>query len=182
MSFILSCLYFFVPAYFTNMVPPLLSRAKLLKFLNRRVDFGKKYNGIPILGSHKTWRGVIGGVLVGILIVFLQSYLFKFSFFKEISLINYHQISSLGFGFLISLGAVVGDLLFSFFKRRHNLKPGQPWIPWDQIDFVVGAFLVVTPVYSLSISVWVVILTLTFFLHVLVNHIGFWLNISQSKL
>ena len=126
-QFILSCLYFFLPAYFTNMTPPLAKKAGILKFLERPVDFGKNFLARPILGSHKTWRGAILGIIIGILVVKFQILVYRFPLIKEISFFDYSKINFLVFGFLISGGAVFGDLLFAFIKRRLNFPPGLPF-------------------------------------------------------
>ena len=85
--FIISCLYFFLPAYFTNMTPPLVKRISLFNFLDKEVDFGKNFLGQPIFGKHKSWRGVILGIIVGILVAFIQKYLYQFPAIKKISLL-----------------------------------------------------------------------------------------------
>jgi hypothetical protein len=33
----------------------------------------------------------------------------------------------------------VCDSVKSFVKRRVGIAPGAPWIPFDQLDFVIGA-------------------------------------------
>jgi len=101
-QFILSGLYFFLPAYFTNMTPPLAKKAGVLKFLDKPVDFGKNFLGKPILGSHKTWRGAILGIIIGISVVKFQVWLYRFPFLKEISFFDYYKINFLVFGFLIT--------------------------------------------------------------------------------
>jgi len=193
--FLLICFYFILPAYFTNMTPPLAKKAGILKFLDREVDFGKTYEGFSIFGAHKTWRGVILGILVGMVVVWLQVWLYQFSLIREISLFDYTNInfrvggwfvegrwvgSSL-FGFLISSGAVLGDLLFSFLKRRLKMKPGQRWLPFDQTDYIIGAFLIVNPFLRVSPLIWLTIFALTFFLHLLVTRIGYQLKICENK-
>lgn len=180
-QFIVSCLYFFLPAYFTNMTPPLIKRVGLFNFLDKPVDFGKKMAGGPILGSHKTWRGVVSGVAVGTLISLLQLWLYKFQFFKKIGLIDYSQINVFLFGFLISAGAVFGDLTSAFVKRRLKKEPGQRFIPFDQTNYVVGAFIFLQPVFKFSLSVWLTIFFFTFFLHIAVTRIGYLLGLNQSK-
>lgn len=181
MIFVLECFYFFLPAYLANMTPPLLKKAGVLKILAKRVDFGKDYRGISIFGNHKTWRGLAGGTIIGIIIAFLQLKLFEYPFFKSISLVNYDQINILLFGFLISFGALAGDLLFSFLKRRRDLKPGAPWIPFDQIDYVIGSFLFLFPYLAMEYSIWATILILTFFLNIIVNYIGFKIGVNENK-
>ncbi|MBZ9572178.1 CDP-archaeol synthase [Patescibacteria group bacterium] len=180
--FVLKSLYFFLPAYFANMTPTFARKAGILKFLAEPVDFGKKFRGFPILGSHKTWRGIILGTLIGILTAYFQSFLVRFPFIEKVSLFNYQEINVFFLGFLLSFGALLGDLISSFFKRRQNIEPGKPWIPFDQISFVIGAFLCVSPFFEIPILVWLTILFLSFFLHIIVNRIGFWLKINASKI
>lgn len=179
--YILSCLYFYLPAYFTNMAPPILKKLGVLNSLYAPIDFGKTFRGKPIFGGHKTWRGLILGTLVGMSVVWLQFFLYKFPFFQEISFLDYSKINILFFGFLISFGAVFGDILFSFFKRRLNLRPGQRWLPFDQIDYIIGSFLFLTPFFDIFPAIWIVLLFFTFFLHIIVNRIGYYLKISESK-
>jgi len=180
-QFILSCFYFFLPAYFTNMTPPLSKKVGILKFLERPVDFGKNFFSQPILGSHKTWRGIILGIIVGILVVKFQVWLYRFPLIKEISFFDYYKINFLFFGFLISGGAVFGDLLFAFIKRRLRLKPGAPFLPFDQTNYVIGAALFLTLFLKIDIFVWITIFILTFFLHIVFNRIGYFLKLHQAK-
>ena len=116
-----------------------------LKPLEVPVDFNKKINGYPIFGNHKTWRGLICGTVAGMIMAIFQQYLYQFEYIQKISLFNYQEINIFLFGFLISFGAVFGDLLFAFLKRRQNIEPGKPWIPFDQLNFVIGSFLLLTP-------------------------------------
>lgn len=180
-QFLLSCFYFFLPAYFTNMTPPFIRRVGLFKVLDKPVDFGKKFLGEPIFGSNKSWRGVIFGIIVGILIFLVQGWLYQFPFIKEITFFDYSKINIFLFGFLISTGAVFGDLLFAFIKRRLKMHPGQRFIPFDQTNYVIGAALFLNPLLKFNISTWLTVFILTFFLHIIVNLIGFWLGINKNK-
>lgn len=181
LTYILFCLYFFLPAYFANMIPPLVKRAGIFNFLAKPVDFNKKFFGQPIFGSHKTWRGVIFGIIVGILVAQIQKYLYQFSSIKKISLLNYSQINIFLFGFLISTGAVFGDLLFAFIKRRLKLKPGVRFIPWDQTNYIIGAAIFLTPFFKVEIMIWITLFVLNPILHIIVNRIGYYLKIHQAK-
>jgi len=181
LTYILSCLYFFLPAYFANMTPPLMRRANLFNFLDREIDFGKKFLGQPIFGKHKSWRGVILGILVGFLVALVQGCLYQFPAVQKISLLDYEQINIFLFGFLISAGAIFGDLLFAFIKRRLKIEPGARFIPFDQTNYVIGAAIFLTPIFKIEIMVWITLFVLTFLLHIIVNRIGYYLKLHCSK-
>lgn len=105
------------------MAPALFSK---IKFFQKPIDFNIKFMGKPLLGKNKTFKGIITGLFLAILITLIQTILFKQGHFQNISLIDYSKINFLFFGFLMGFGAICGDLIESFFKRRINLKPGQP--------------------------------------------------------
>ena len=180
-EFILSCLYFFLPAYFTNMTPPLIKKISLFDFLDKPVDFNKKFKKEPLLGSHKTWRGVILGILIGFLVTILQGYLYQFSAVQKLAFFNYKEINIFLFGFLISSGAVFGDLLFAFIKRRIKIKPGARFLPFDQTNYVIGVFIFLTPFFKIDILIWLTLFVLTFFLHIIFNRIGYYLKLHQAR-
>lgn len=180
---IISSLYFFLPAYFTNMTPPLAKRFRVFDFLDKPIDSNKTFNNKPILGAHKTWRGLVAGIIVGILVVYLQKWFYQFSWIKEISLFNYEKINVLLLGFLLSFGAVLSDLFFAFLKRRLNLKPGAKFIPFDQINYVIGAYIFfsLTSFFEIDNLVWIVLLISTFFLHIIINRLGYHLRLHKAK-
>ena len=163
------------------MAPPFVKKAGIFNFLDKRVDFGKNFSGQPILGSHKTWRGVIFGIIFGILAVGLQYWLYQFSFIREISFLNYKEINILAFGALMSFGAVFGDLFFAFIKRRLKIEPGQRFLPFDQTNYVIGAAIFLAPFLGFDILIWTTIFVFTFFLHIIINRIGYIWNLHQAE-
>jgi len=181
LKFILSCLYLFLPAYFTNMASSLIKKHKFLNFLDKPIDSGKKFYGQPIFGSHKSWRGAIFGIVIGFLVAFSQKFLYQFPIIQKISFLDYQKINIFLFGFLISFGAIFGDLLFAFIKRRFKLAPGARFFPFDQTNYVIGAAIVLGPFFKIKIEVWITIFILTFFLHIIINHLGYLLNLHKSR-
>lgn len=165
-----------LPAYFANMAPVIVKHIKLFVF---PIDFDKQLNNKPILGKNKTFRGLIFGVIFAIIIGYMQFLLYDVEFFKNVSFINYQNW--LLFGFLMGLGALTGDLAKSFFKRRLGLKPGARFIPFDQTDFVVGALVFIKPIFGVTSKIFVVSLLLSFILHIIVNHLSFYLKIRNEK-
>ena len=81
--------------------------------------------------------------------------------------------------FLLSCGALLGDLVKSFFKRRLDKQRGEEWLIADQYDLVVGAFVMVllfNPSWVFSpinpaIALWIIVATPL--LHRGVNIIGY---------
>ncbi len=177
--FVGQVIWFFFPAGAANMAASL---SRYVPFGNVPIDGGKSWRGVRIFGDHKTWRGVIVGVLGGTLFWFFQAWLYReFSWAVGISTIDY-LTESWTIGLLLSIGAVLGDLVKSFFKRRLNRAPGQPWIPFDQMDYVLGAAVFVSIMYYPG---WEYILTaigLGVFFHVFVNLIAYTLHLQKNKL
>lgn len=181
MTFFLQCLYFMMPAYIANMAPVFAEKFGVLKFLARPIDGGRTFRGAQIFGEHKTWRGFVVGVASAVVIIWLQNFLYAFSVFQEISLVNYFEINLWFLGFLFGFGALFGDLIKSFFKRRAGVASGAPWIPFDQIDFVLGALIFVNFIFKTSWPLVVVVLLVTPILHILANRIGYFLKIKNTK-
>ncbi|HET9923119.1 MAG TPA: CDP-archaeol synthase, partial [Methylomirabilota bacterium] len=69
----------------------------------------------------------------------------------------------------------------SFGKRRLGIAPGDPWFPWDQVDFALGALALVWGQAALSWADLATILLLTVGGHILVNHLGYWIGIRDVK-
>jgi CDP-2,3-bis-(O-geranylgeranyl)-sn-glycerol synthase len=165
-----------LPAYLANMMPIFV---KKINFLNYPVDFNKKLNKKPILGSHKTWRGFFFGTIAGIIIAYIQSLLSGIEFFQSISILDYS--SWLIIGFLLGFGALLGDSVKSFFKRRLNIKPGKRFIPWDQLDYTIGSLGLLSIFFIPSWQIIITCLILNFILHILATKIGYYTGIRKEK-
>jgi CDP-2,3-bis-(O-geranylgeranyl)-sn-glycerol synthase len=153
-----------------------------VRFLDHPVDCNKRWRGRPLLGSHKTFRGVFFGILFSIIIVYFQKMLFVGSgYFRGISLIDYSQHNFVLLGFLAGFGVLFGDLVESFLKRRSGIRPGKPWIPWDQLDSVVGGLVFVSFVYIPPLSVLFFLVVSVPLLHILINHLGYYLGLRNSR-
>lgn len=110
--------YIYLPAYIANATPVVLGGGKPLDGDRKWVD------GKPILGDHKTVRGTFTGIAAGFLVGLLQKSLVR--------------------GTLLSIGAIGGDLIVSFFKRRLGYKPGALFPIADQMGFIIFAVILVS--------------------------------------
>ena len=174
--FVLKCFYLMLPAYFANMAPVMVKRINLFVF---PIDFNKKLNKKPVLGKNKTFRGLFFGVVFAVIVSYLQFRLYNMGFLKNISFFDYQRWFL--FGLLMGFGALIGDLVKSFFKRRLGIWPGEMFVPFDQMDFVIGSLLFVMPVFRLTLWIFIISLLLSFVLHIIVNHLAFYLKIRNEK-
>lgn len=144
------------------------------------IDGGRTWrDGRRILGDGKTIRGFFGGVfcgcMAGVVQIILQGYA-PFSVLPELTLIPV---------ILLATGALVGDMVKSFFKRRTGIDRGGKWPVVDQFDFVIGAlvFLVIgAPAFAvetLSAPVVIAIIIITPVLHRVVNIIGYKIGVKE---
>jgi CDP-2,3-bis-(O-geranylgeranyl)-sn-glycerol synthase len=161
---VLELLYFMAPAYVANMAPPFV---RYWRGWNRPIS--RRW-----LGSHKTVVGFAAGVLAAVLVTFLQA---RLGWSRAIVA---HD-GWLDLGVRMGVGAMLGDSVKSFFKRRRGVAPGRAWIPFDQLDFVLGALLLVWRRVSLGWTDVALVLALSFAGHILVNHIGYGLGVRDSR-
>jgi len=162
---IFNALYYIFPAYCANAAPVIFGGG-------RPIDEGRNFlDGKPIFGSNKTWRGFISGILIGTLVGWAQETLAPNAGLPKGSLL---------LGFILSLGALIGDLIGSFIKRRLNLKPGKPLPISDQIDFVLVALLFSLAVQPPPLIEALIIILLTAPIHILVNLMAYLLRLKKT--
>lgn len=82
-------------------------------------------------------------------------------------------------GIVASLGALLGDLLGAFVKRRVNIPPGNPLPVVDQLDFVLGALLLTSPLLKLTLGAILILVIATFPIHLLSNAIAYVLRLKK---
>jgi CDP-2,3-bis-(O-geranylgeranyl)-sn-glycerol synthase len=162
---IFNALYYIFPAYCANGAPVLFGGG-------RPIDSGKlSRDGKPIFGSHKTIRGFVFGLLIGTFVGWVQE-----AYGPSVGLPQ----GSIILGFALSLGALIGDLIGSFIKRRMNLKPGAHLPLSDQMDFVLIALLFSLPVQPPTITYALIILVLTAPIHYMVNIMAYLLKLKKT--
>lgn len=180
MHLLLQVVWFILPAGCANMAP--VFAARLFPRWNQPVDFGKSIGGIRVFGDHKTVRGLVAGVVTGALVGLVQSLLWSRStWLRSISIFDYGH-GALGFGALLGGGALLGDLVKSFCKRRVGRRPGQPWFPFDQIDWVLGALAVSYPFVHPTPAFVLATLGITFVLTLVLKWLGYVVRIGEEPI
>lgn len=160
---LLQLLYLMAPAYLANMAPPFV---RYWKGWNRPIH-------AKALGTHKTIVGFALGVVVALATTAMQA-----AADAPGALVDYGRWPWLGLAF--GLGAMSGDCIKSYFKRRRGVAPGSPWVPFDQLDFVAGSLLLVGPAAGLRMSDILVILAISFVGDIAINRIACRLGIKDS--
>lgn len=176
-------IFFFLPSGLANLTPILASRIPPLKKYTYPLDFKLKFRNRRIFGTHKTIRGLVCGILIGILTVYIEQLLYShFRIFQSVVSINYMSINPPVLGFLMGFGALGGDSAESFIKRQIGVKPGDSWFPFDQLDYILGSmflssfYIKLEPIeYILSPFVW-------FSLHLIFSAIGYTLRFKKKLL
>jgi len=160
---LVKAMFILLPAYAANGFPP-LARGSL------PIDFKKKwFNGNRILGDGKTFEGfgigLISGTFVGVLETLVEPVLNSYAVVWNV------KIPPMNFliGFLISLGALCGDLCGSFAKRRLGLQRGKEVLFLDQWNFVIGSIIFVFMFTEITIWMILMMLLITFVIHRVTN-------------
>lgn len=161
-----------IPAYAANGFAP-LARGK------RRIDFGKKFGGKEILGAGKTWEGLALALIIGTLFGGLEIYLYpQLNLMALESGFSLQNITPLSV-FFVSLGAMLGDMIGSFFKRRIGMERGRSAPLLDQLDFLVGAFLFASFFVTISLTSVIIFVVITPFVHYTASFIGYKLGVKE---
>jgi CDP-2,3-bis-(O-geranylgeranyl)-sn-glycerol synthase len=120
------------------MAPVFVRKVNVLAY---PIDGGATWNHKPLFGKNKTWRGLIFGTIMGgVTGAVLQALGLPFVWW---------------WGFVLGFAALVGDAIKSMFKRQRNIRPGGSWIPFDQLDFIILAYLV--SLFFVRFSWWTVV-------------------------
>ena len=176
LELLITTVWLFLPAILANMAPVLF---KWVPLLDVPLDFKATFRGKRVFGSHKTWRGLVIGTLVATGVGYLQATLGSD---MPYTIVEYTPATGMMIGALLGFGALVGDAIKSFFKRQVDHPEGSPWLPFDQIDWIVGALIAVSIIEVVPLNIVVTSLVLFGLLHPLTNTIGYYLGIRSTKL
>lgn len=165
-----------LPAYVPNNAAVLLGGGP-------PIDGGRTYGGNRLLGDGKTWRGTAGGILTGVLLAVL------------LNLVRPAVAAATGLtlpGFplraavALATGAMLGDIVASFLKRRTGRRRGASFPGLDQLDFVVVALLftlAVAPAWFgrvFTVPVIIAVLLVTPLLHLSTNAGAYLLGLKEE--
>lgn len=172
LEIIIKAVWLMLPAYIANPTAVVFGGGT-------PIDMGKNWkDGRRILGDGKTFRGLFGGTACGIIIGLLQ---------RQVAPANdIFIIPSITAVITLSFGALLGDMIKSFFKRRLGFERGGKLPLIDQLDFVAGAWVLTyafDPEWfseNFTYEIIIVVLILTPLLHRLTNIIGYSIKVKKE--
>ena len=160
---VMVAIWLMLPAYIANVSAAFFGGKTPI---DSGIFFGKK----RLIGDGKTYEGTIKGISCGFIFgIFQQLFLHSFGLFPSFLVVLV----------CLSAGAMFGDMLGSFIKRRLGLKRGAPLPLVDQLDFVAGAWLLLFLfardwfIESFSLNIIIAVVIITPLLHLLTNYVGF---------
>ncbi|MFA9417711.1 CDP-2,3-bis-(O-geranylgeranyl)-sn-glycerol synthase [Natrinema sp. HArc-T2] len=165
-----------LPAYVPN-------NAAVLAGGGRPIDGGRTWGDRRVLGDGKTWRGTAMGIVAGVaLAVVLTVIEPTVSDALGFAVPRFEPLAALG----LAGGAMFGDILASFLKRRSGRQRGAMFPGLDQLDFVVVSL----PLTALLATDWfltwftleviLVVVVVTPILHVTTNVIAYKLGLKNE--
>ena len=160
MGVITTALLFIGPSYVANAAPLVFGGGS-------RLDRDWKFfDGRPLFGSHKTVRGLFAGIIAGGLVGLGES------------LFDSHLALA---GVMIAIGAVLGDLLGAFIKRRLGIEPGRLFPILDQLDFVLGGLALGSLFLPMSLVSILIVILVTPPIHLATNYGAYLLGIKKGR-
>jgi CDP-2,3-bis-(O-geranylgeranyl)-sn-glycerol synthase len=154
------------------------------------MDFGRLWprDGRRVLGASKTWSGFWFGTLFAIPFGLLEAWLYLLAppSLQIVPSYGPTVLAAVPLVVLLCAGAMTGDALGSFVKRRLGRDSGARTLALDQLPFVllpVGVGVVLFPsvfvptFVSLEALAWLLVYTLG--LHALFNYIGYYAGLKK---
>jgi CDP-2,3-bis-(O-geranylgeranyl)-sn-glycerol synthase len=177
-------LWVLLPAYLAN------AAATFPRGRGPPMDLGRSLasDGRRILGNSKTWSGFVVGSLFPLWVGILENWLVSIAppNLKVVPAYAPTLLGAVPVVLLLSVGALTGDAIGSFIKRRRGIEAGGRMFPLDQLLFVAvpvaaGVALypsVFVPTFLTPFgALWTIVFTLG--LHVAFNYLGYWWGLKK---
>jgi hypothetical protein len=161
-----------------------------LSDLARPVDFEARLRGKRLFGANKTFRGLVAvGLGSGVLLALQSEVLHDLAGPRSLELFDYSGVNGWLLGFGLGAAAMAAELPNSLIKRQMGIAPGKPvpglWaVPFyvlDQVDLLLGAWLVLSLVMPVTARAVVLSIGFLFVVHQLFTVIGYALGMRATR-
>jgi len=185
----LSVAYLFFPLLIGLITHGFCIKFNGLAVLCHPLDRGRKFQGKRIFGDNKTYRGLVAvslGTVIGFALQALV--LHRIAWIRSLELFDYSFFKSVALGLAVGVAAMLSELPNSFIKRRFEIAPGSAasgfkglvFYVYDQIDFLVGAWLVLALVVQVTFMRVLLSAGFIFVAHQLFTTIGYALGMRKT--
>lgn len=194
MELVLSMYVTLVPAIFAGVLNMIWCKLPILSSLNKPIDNGVCLSdGRRLFGDNKTWKGIVGYLLLNTLCMVLWGLLCSSNL--ALSSRNFFYLTNsntIGFNLLIGVFLGLGYSLFelpnSFMKRRLGVEPGKTkngfwkvfFVILDQADSIFGCVLVVAILYPMSIGFYLLYVALGALTHIVFNMLLYFAHLRKN--
>ncbi|MCF2135654.1 MAG: CDP-2,3-bis-(O-geranylgeranyl)-sn-glycerol synthase [Candidatus Thorarchaeota archaeon] len=168
-----------LPAWIANATPVIFGGG-------RPIDGGHLFrDGRRLLGDGKTVRGFIVGVVFGTITGTLQAAAVPYivpvlsqyvTITTEMETVLFINVQA---AFAMSIGALLGDMVGSFIKRRINLQSGGPAPVLDQLGFIILGLLIAAPFIRPNHIFVMILIGFTLLIHYISNVMGYLLGFKK---
>lgn len=179
-----SVLWLLLPTYVANAL------ATLPRGRGPAMDFGRSWppDGRRILGPSKTWSGFLVAGFLAIPVVLLEAWLILIAppNLQLVPTLAPSVLAALPLALILTFGAMSGDALGSFVKRRLGRESGARTLFLDQLPFVLVPIALGLAVYpalffgvfgSWEAVLWLLVYTLG--LHAAFNWVGYKVGLKK---
>jgi hypothetical protein len=185
----LAVIYLLSPLLLGLAVHGVFIKFNWLPALCRAVDGGATLRGRRIFGANKTYRGIVVvglGTAIGFTLQALV--LHRFASARGLELLDYSFPRAALAGFIVGAAAMLAELPNSFIKRQLEIAPGGLARGWkgfffyalDQVDFLMGVWLVLAFFMTVTMARVVWSLIFLFISHQLMSGAGYLLGVRQT--
>ena len=181
--------YLFLPMLGGAILQGLCLRQGWLQFLAKPIDSNVTIRGRRLFGDHKTFRGVLVFATGTASVMAVQANLLhRFPTYHALETFNYSTVYSWPLGFLLGVSAMLSELPNSFIKRQLDIPAGAAgqgiWLPifyiLDQLDMLLGTWFVWSLVMTVDLEQIIISVVIVFFVHQVVNIIGYSLGMRET--
>ena len=181
--------YVFAPVLLGLTTHGVCIRFGWLNFLLHPVDGGAEFRGKRVFGANKTWRGIAAMTLGTALGSAIQAgWLHNYESVRALELFEYSLPKALTVGLLMGLACGLSELPNSLIKRQLDIAPGATASGWinalfyilDQVDFLVGIWIVLAFVIEISLIRIVYSFVFLFVTHQVISFLGYLLGMRKT--
>ncbi len=182
-----------VPVIFAGIFNMAWCKSNLLKTAKKPIDNGKCLSdGKRVFGDNKTWKGLIGYVILNSIFSVLWGFICSISNIENFDFFYIYHTNTILFnilvGFLLGTAYSIFELPNSFLKRRLDITPGKTisgflkifFVFLDQADSIFGCAIVVWLFYDLGITKYLLYVIVGAATHIILNMLLYFVGLRKN--